>query len=194
MKGHRGFENGEGRIDEASIDELIRREFSSMKKIAAPASAVDSLYRRIGQRATRSRRGIWNPLLFLRFRMEVVFAVLLTLAISVPLTFLLTKSRVETGAGKTYVVRFVYENSSAETVQLTGDFNNWRTLGMNRIGETPYWSTEIELSEGIYKYSFLIDSKVWTADPLSPLKVRDSYGNETSLIVLVDEGEEDANL
>jgi hypothetical protein len=165
-----------------------------VEKVAAPASAIASLYRRIGERAAHPRRAGWSSRLFPRFRVEVVFAVLLTLALSVPLTFLLTKSRVVTDGGRTYVVRFVYENSSAETVHLTGDFNNWHTLGMNRIGETPYWSAEIVLNEGIYKYSFLIDNEVWTADPLSPLKVRDSYGNETSLIVLVDEEEGGTNL
>jgi hypothetical protein len=191
MKRHRRFEG-----DEQKIDAALRREFASLKKVTAPSSAVDSLYRRIRNMNTRPRRQSWRSRVIPRFRMELVFTVLLTLSLSVPLTFLITRTISETGARRTYVVRFVYENSSAETVHLTGDFNNWRRNGpeMDRIGESSYWTVEIELNEGIYKYSFLIDNEVWIPDPLSPLRVKDSFGNEASLIVLVDAGEEGTKL
>jgi hypothetical protein len=186
MKRHRRFEG-----DEQEIDAALRREFASMKKITAPSSTVDSLYRRIGNMSARPRRQSWRSSVIPGFRMKLVFTVLLTLALSVPLTFLITRTLSGTVARRTYVVRFIYEDSSAETVHLTGDFNNWRrnSLKMDRIGESSYWTIEIELSEGIYKYSFLIDDEVWIPDPLSPLKVKDSFGNIASLIVLVDAGE-----
>ena len=191
MKRHRRFEG-----DEQKIDAALRRELSSMKKVTAPSGAVDSLYRRIRSMTPRPRKQSWRSRVIPRFRMELVFTALLTLALSVPLTFLITRTVSETCARRTYVVRFVYEDSSAEMVHLTGDFNNWRRNGleMDRIGESSYWTVEIELNEGIYKYSFLVDDELWIPDPLSPLRVKDSFGNEASLIILVDAGKEGTKL
>ena len=182
-------------MDEEHIDRELRRMFSSLARVKAPGHAIDSLHRRIGEEGNGEtvKKRMFRPL---RVGWQLAAAVLATLVISIPLTFLLTRNFTEKAVQKTYIVRFIYENESAETVHLMGDFNNWHRDGfsMQRIGGTPYWTVELKLTEGVYKYAFLVDSKMWTADPLSMLRVKDNFGNENSLIVLFDEREERTRL
>jgi hypothetical protein len=180
---------------EEAFERKLREQLSTMKRIAAPSHAVDSLLRRIreGEAADRT-----VPLLEFGpsvFRRRLVTAVLFTLIVSTTLTYLLTRTLAPAPARRTYVVRFVYENETADTVHLMGDFNNWRrdSLSMTKIDETPYWAAEVVLTEGIYKYVFLVDDEEWTIDPLAPLRVKDNFGHENSLIVLVDDDYNEEN-
>jgi 1,4-alpha-glucan branching enzyme len=93
-------------------------------------------------------------------------------------------------------MRFVYENGAAKNVRIVGDFNNWsrRGMSMKRVLGTDYWTVEIPLEEGIYKYVFLVDNSEWTPDPLSEIKTHDNFGNESSLILLLDNPEGGLNL
>lgn len=186
---------GDG-MDEEHINRELRREFSSLVRIKAPGRVIDSVYHRIREEEGKAKPGETRMLTPRRIRWQVSAAVLMTLVVSIPLTILLTRNFTETAVQKTYIVRFIYENETAETVHIMGDFNNWHREGfrMQRIEDTPYWTAELELTEGIYKYAFLIDNEVWTVDPLSMLRVKDNFGNENSLIVLFDDTEERTRL
>jgi len=90
----------------------------------------------------------------------------------------------------------IRDSKYADTVTLLGDFNNWKKgeVNMQKIQNTDFWTAEITLSEGIYKYAFLIDDNRWSKDPMAQINVKDDFGKESSLIVLVDTPEQKVKL
>ena len=174
-------------------DENLRSSLNSLKKMRAPDAVVRTLYRRIKEGQPESKQSV-RIFDFPGLRREVLIAILVTLIITVPLTFFLTKRSTNVKSSqKTYIVKLIYENMDAEGVYVIGDFNNWNSegYGMKRIQGSNLWTASIPLEEGIYKYVFLIDNKEWAVDPYSQITVKDNFGNESSLIVLSDslEGE-----
>ena len=167
----------------------LRRAFSSLTRIEAPERTVRELSVRLEreQEGLERRKPAAAPLL--RIRREVLFAVFATLLFAVPLTYLVTKRfAAEKAPSRTYVVRFIYEDENARSVHLVGDFNSWRSseIILERVGDSKLWSAELTLEEGLYKYGFLVNETYIVSDPLSGLKVKDSFGNESSLMVLAD--------
>ena len=171
--------------------------FAKATRIGAPENVVRKLRRKIaaeGYLASGNnlhRRGV------LVLRRQVIMAVLLTLFITVPLTFFTTRRIAgKHSPVKNYVVRFVYENGDAHTVRILGDFNAWNSehTEMNRIPNTDIWTAEVVLSEGLYRYGFLIDNTQWALDPVAKINVKDDFGKESSLIILLDETEDRKNL
>jgi hypothetical protein len=81
------------------------------------------------------------------------------------------------------VVRFVFVDSGAKSVELVGDFNEW-AKGSNilrRSGAPGVWSASVPLSPGRHEYAFIINGSRWVADPLA-LKSSDDFGTESSVI------------
>lgn len=170
-------------------DRDLRRAFSSLSRIEAPERTVRELSERLEreQKGLERRKRAAAPLL--RIRREVLIAVFATLLFAVPLTYFVTKRfKAENVPGGTYVVRFIYEDENARSVHLVGDFNSWRSneVVLERVGDSKLWTAELTLEEGLYKYGFLVNETYIVSDPLSGLKVKDSFGNESSLMVLAD--------
>ena len=177
-------------------DEDLRSSFKSLKRMRAPDSAVRALYRRLreGQPEPKSSARLLD---FPGLKREVLITLVATILITVPLTFFLTKRFTSIKPiQKTYIVKLIYENRDAEGVYVIGDFNNWNSegYGMKRIQGTNIWTVDISLEEGVYKYVFLIDNKEWVVDPFSQIKVKDNFGNESSLIVLSENMEDEPSL
>jgi hypothetical protein len=173
---------------------LLKTEFSSLKRVRAPQRAIENIYKRIVRDSGACHHAHESASVSGHFMLkkQVLVAIMLTLILTVPLTFFLTKRFATTGTAlRTYVIRFVYENKEAKTVNIIGDFNHWNRDGieMKKIPDTDIWTIEIFLTEGLYKYVFLIDDEKWTIDPLSPIKVKDNFGEESSLLVLLDNPE-----
>ena len=171
--------------------------FAKATRIEAPESVVRKLRKKIAAEghtvSTNILRRSGVPLL----RRQVIMAVILTLLITVPLTFFYTRHITGKHAPvKNYVVRFVYESRDANTVQIVGDFNAWNSeqTEMVRIPNTDIWTAEVVLSEGLYRYGFLIDNSQWALDPIARINVKDDFGKESSLIMLLDEREDRKNL
>ena len=81
------------------------------------------------------------------------------------------------------VVRFVFVDSGAASVQLVGDFNAW-TRGvtqLNRSGAPGVWAVSVPLSPGRHEYAFIVNGSRWVADPLA-VKSSDDFGTESSVI------------
>ncbi len=174
-------------------DDSLKKSFETLKRIPAPEKAVINLYRRISEGIIPHAAGSPGALRLLYMSRKVVMTAVLTLLMTVPATFFVTK-QVTSGTQETkYIVRFIYKDENAQSVDIIGDFNNWgnRTIEMNRIHESPFWTADVALSEGAYKYVFLVNGSMWIADPLSSIKVTDDYGHQNSLIVLL--GGEDAD-
>jgi Glycogen recognition site of AMP-activated protein kinase len=81
-------------------------------------------------------------------------------------------------------VEFSYHAPEAKTVELAGDFAEWRA-GKVRLerGEGGNWHLKISLPPGRYQYQFVVDG-VWTIDPRCPARVNDDFGKENSLLIL----------
>jgi len=82
-------------------------------------------------------------------------------------------------------VEFRYEDPSAGSVSVAGDFNGW-DMGANPMtaGDGGVWSAVIDLDPGVYEYKFVVNGSDWIADPENP-KVVGAYGNSQ---LTIDDG------
>jgi hypothetical protein len=81
------------------------------------------------------------------------------------------------------LIRFVFVDSNAQTVELVGDFNEW-TKGatqLKRSGAPGVWAVSVALPAGRHEYAFIINGTRWIADPLAT-KSSDDFGTESSVI------------
>jgi len=81
------------------------------------------------------------------------------------------------------LVRFVFVDPRARSVEIIGDFNEW-TKGANKLrlsGAPGVWSVSVPLSPGRHEYAFIINGSRWVADPLA-VKSSDDFGTESSVI------------
>jgi hypothetical protein len=84
-------------------------------------------------------------------------------------------------------IEFTYEDPSAGSVSLAGDFNNWNMNAEPLTqGDDGVWRVVVDLGPGTYEYKFVVNGSEWIADPENPLVVGD-YGN--SGITIDDDGE-----
>lgn len=94
------------------------------------------------------------------------------------------QSKVASTASDTVqMVRFVFVDARASTVQLVGDFNEW-TRGSTQLkpsGAPGVWSVSVPLTPGRHEYAFIVDGTRWVADPLA-VKSSDDFGTESSVI------------
>jgi Glycogen recognition site of AMP-activated protein kinase len=87
------------------------------------------------------------------------------------------------GRDTVQLVRFVFVDSGASSVQLVGDFNAW-TRGatqLNRSGAPGVWAVSVPLMPGRHEYAFIINGSRWVADPLA-VGSSDDFGTESSVI------------
>lgn len=81
------------------------------------------------------------------------------------------------------VVRFVFVDSGAASVELVGDFNEW-TRGATTLepsGAPGVWAVSVPLTPGRHEYAFIVNGSRWVADPLA-VKSSDDFGTESSVI------------
>jgi hypothetical protein len=81
------------------------------------------------------------------------------------------------------LVRFVFVDSGAASVELVGDFNEW-TRGATALkpsGAPGVWTASVVLTPGRHEYAFIINGSRWVADPLA-VKSSDDFGTESSVI------------
>lgn len=74
-------------------------------------------------------------------------------------------------------IEFTYEDPSAGSVSLAGDFNNWDMNADKMAQDTDgVWRIVVELAPGEYEYKFVVNGSEWIADPDNP-RIVGSYGN-----------------
>ena len=81
------------------------------------------------------------------------------------------------------LVRFVFVDAGAASVELVGDFNEW-TKGSTRLkrsGAPGVWDVSVPLTPGRHEYAFIINGSRWVADPLA-VKSSDDFETESSVI------------
>jgi 1,4-alpha-glucan branching enzyme len=82
-------------------------------------------------------------------------------------------------------IRFQLFYPDAETISITGTFNNWDPK-IHFLSETKpgYWSIVIPLSKGRYQYMFVVDQQIWISDPGAEIWIDDGFGQKNSLLVV----------
>jgi hypothetical protein len=81
------------------------------------------------------------------------------------------------------VVRFVFVDQRAKSIELVGDFNEW-TKGATKLtpsGAPGVWAVSIPLSPGRHEYAFIINGIKWSTDPLA-IRSSDDFDTESSVI------------
>ncbi len=94
----------------------------------------------------------------------------------------LASGRSPTAAAMRTPVQFVFVAEQAGQVSLVGDFNDWdpqATVLSRAAGGV--WSVVVPLEPGRFTYSFVVDGKIWHADPEAPLTTHD-FGRPSSVL------------
>ncbi len=78
--------------------------------------------------------------------------------------------------------RFVIYLPDVDTVAITGSFNNWQTLPMEKAGPDGYWEIFLEISPGEHRYSFFLDDSRRVPDPTVWTREKDDFGSENSVL------------
>jgi 1,4-alpha-glucan branching enzyme len=93
----------------------------------------------------------------------------------------------------TRMVSFEYICPGAQSVALTGDFNQWSPTAtlMVRAGDSR-WIRSIELPVGDHEYLFVVDGQHWFPDPMAQLVASNPFGGVNSVRQVRAAGEESA--
>jgi hypothetical protein len=93
------------------------------------------------------------------------------------------QSAIHTRTDTVNVVRFVFADSNASSVELVGDFNEWTkgATNLKRSGAPGVWTVSVPLVPGRHEYAFIVNGTRWIADPLAT-KSSDDFGTESSVI------------
>jgi hypothetical protein len=80
--------------------------------------------------------------------------------------------------------RFVIYRPDIDQARIIGTFTRWQPVSMHRIGSSGYWSLTLNLPEGEYQYSYLVEGGRQIVDPTVPERVKDDFGGENSIITV----------
>ncbi len=80
-------------------------------------------------------------------------------------------------------VEFAVLYPKAQTVQLAGDFNNWKPENTPLLKSDPNgrWNIELELDGGVYHYRYVVDGR-WQQDPYNNNVETNPYGELNSVL------------
>jgi len=81
------------------------------------------------------------------------------------------------------IVRFVFENRSAKSVAVAGDFTKWEPRTMQRgAGDT--WVVELVIEPGVHHFSFIVDGDNWMVPDDAPGLVDDGWGRRNATVIV----------
>ncbi len=80
-------------------------------------------------------------------------------------------------------VVFVTLYPRAHSVQIAGDFNNWKPedAPMQKVGDSGVWQTQMKLPVGRYRYRLVVDGQ-WQQDPYNELTELNPFGGFNSVL------------
>ena len=89
------------------------------------------------------------------------------------------------------VVLFRLDAPGARSVQLAGDFTDWKAVHALTEVSPGVWSAAVPIEVGIHDYAFVVDDTDWVRDPLAE-SVDDGFGGSNSrvAVLLPGQGEE----
>jgi 1,4-alpha-glucan branching enzyme len=80
------------------------------------------------------------------------------------------------------VNRFVIYEPAADRVELVGSFTDWQRTPMEPVGESGYWELHLRLPTGEHRFAYILDGARQMADPTLPVRERDDFGGENSIL------------
>lgn len=80
--------------------------------------------------------------------------------------------------------RFVLYLPDVKEAAIVGTFTGWSPVPMEQVGNTGYWSLDINLQPGEHRYSYLVEDKTLIADPTVRKKEYDDFGGANSIITI----------
>lgn len=83
-----------------------------------------------------------------------------------------------------YTDRFVLFEPSAHQVELVGSFTQWKRIPMKRLGNSGYWELILPVSSGENRFAYILDNTLQIADPTMPLREKDDFGGENSILLV----------
>jgi hypothetical protein len=78
--------------------------------------------------------------------------------------------------------RFIIYRPDVTSAQITGSFTGWQPRTMNRIGDTGYWESELEIPTGDHRFVYILDGRQRMTDPTIPIREKDDFGGENSIL------------
>ena len=78
--------------------------------------------------------------------------------------------------------RFVIYQPEAQQVELVGSFSGWKRIPLKLTGRTGYWETTLEIPEGEYRFSYIIEGNRRLTDPTIAVREIDDFGGENSIL------------
>lgn len=83
-------------------------------------------------------------------------------------------------------VQFVLEASSAQSVAVAGDFNDWSVTAapMQRLPGGNIWTITLPVRPGRHVYAFVIDGVRWIADPRAARATDSDFGKPGSVLLV----------
>jgi 1,4-alpha-glucan branching enzyme len=72
----------------------------------------------------------------------------------------------------------------AQSVCISGDFNNWSPDSHCMRKQKGLWSILLMLPTGIYRYAFVIDGRDWVVDPKALYAETDGFGHRNAVTII----------
>jgi len=79
--------------------------------------------------------------------------------------------------------RFVIYKPDASQVEIAGSFTGWRKVPLERKGSSGYWEITMKIPEGEHRFTYVLDDRAGFADPTIPMRERDDFGGENSILL-----------
>jgi hypothetical protein len=74
--------------------------------------------------------------------------------------------------------------ADASRVQLAGSFTDWEPRYDMRQSGPGVWTITVPLTQGVHDYAFVVDGRVWVADPYAP-QIGDGFGGTNNRLALL---------
>ncbi len=78
--------------------------------------------------------------------------------------------------------RFVIYQPDAQHVELAGSFSGWKRIPLKSAGQSGYWETTLDLTEGEHRFSYIIEGNLRMTDPTIATREIDDFGGENSIL------------
>ena len=90
------------------------------------------------------------------------------------------------GTAAPVYVQFVFADRNANSVAVSGDFNNWQPEGvlLRDLDGDGVWTGFVALRPGSHKYMFIVDGERWVTDPGAERYVDDGFGMQNAVITV----------
>ncbi len=76
--------------------------------------------------------------------------------------------------------RFVIYQPDAEKAEIIGSFTGWKPVSMTSVDD--YWQITLELPPGEHRFSYIFDDQEQVSDPTIPIREKDDFGGENSIL------------